>query len=332
MVIDESHATIPQIHAMYGGDYTRKKNLVDFGFRLPSAFDNRPLKFKEFENKINQLIFVSATPADYEMEKTEGVFVEQIIRPTGLLDPVIKVKPVSTQVDDLLEQIRERIKTRQKILVTTLTKRMSEDLTQYLTRAGIKARYMHSEIDTLERSKIIRGLRLGEFDVLVGINLLREGLDLPEVSLVAILDADKAGFLRSERSLIQTAGRAARNIDGTVIFYADSITDAMQKTISETERRREKQIQYNLDHNITPESIKKNIDDIMASTRVAEGYKEAAKKNISAQEKFKEYLDLDSKEKVISLLEREMKEAADNLEFEKAAELRDRILEITGLQ
>ncbi|KQC06339.1 MAG: excinuclease ABC subunit B [Candidatus Cloacimonas sp. SDB] len=332
MVIDESHATIPQIHAMYGGDYTRKKNLVDYGFRLPSAFDNRPLKFKEFEKKINQLIFVSATPANYEMEKTAGVFVEQIIRPTGLLDPVIKVKPVASQVDDLLEQIRERIKTKQKILVTTLTKRMSEDLTQYLTRAGIKARYMHSEIDTLERSKIIRGLRLGEFDVLVGINLLREGLDLPEVSLVAILDADKAGFLRSERSLIQTAGRAARNIDGTVIFYADSITDAMQKTISETERRREKQIQYNLDHNITPESIKKNIDDIMASTRVAEGYKEPAKKGISAREKFKDYLDLDSKEKVISLLEREMKEAADNLEFEKAAELRDRILEIKGLQ
>jgi len=329
IVIDESHATIPQIHAMFGGDYTRKKNLVDYGFRLPSAFDNRPLKFHEFEKKINRMIFISATPGNYEMEQTSGIFTEQVIRPTGLLDPVIEIKPVATQVDDLLEQIRERVDVKQKILVTTLTKRMSEDLTQYLTRAGVKARYMHSEIDTLERSKIIRDLRLGEFDVLVGINLLREGLDLPEVSLVAILDADKAGFLRSERSLIQTSGRAARNIDGKVIFYADKITPAMQKTISETERRREKQIQYNIDNNITPESIKKNIDDIMASTSVAEGYKKTGRKqDIPDKEKFKDYFNLDSKDKVISLLEREMKEAAENLEFEKAAELRDRILEL----
>ncbi|MFC1887675.1 excinuclease ABC subunit UvrB [Candidatus Cloacimonadota bacterium] len=328
MVIDESHATVPQIHAMYGGDYTRKKNLVDYGFRLPSAFDNRPLKFAEFEQKVNQLIFVSATPADYEMEKTEGVIVEQVIRPTGLLDPVIEIKPVASQVDDLLEQIRERQGSNQRILVTTLTKRMSEDLTQYLTRAGIKARYMHSEIDTLERSKIIRDLRLGEFDVLVGINLLREGLDLPEVSLVAILDADKAGFLRSARSLIQTAGRAARNVDGKVIFYADTITAAMQRTISETERRREKQIAYNKENNITPESIKKNIEDIMTSTSVAEGYKKRGKKDASLKEKFEDYFNLDTKEKVISLLEREMKDAADNLDFEKAAELRDRLIEL----
>jgi len=313
---------------MFGGDYTRKKNLIDYGFRLPSALDNRPLKFPEFEKKINNMIFVSATPGDYEMKQTNGVFVEQVIRPTGLLDPVIEIKPVATQVDDLLEQIRERVGVKQKILVTTLTKRMSEDLTQYLTRAGAKARYMHSEIDTLERSKIIRDLRLGEFDVLVGINLLREGLDLPEVSLVAILDADKAGFLRSARSLIQTSGRAARHIDGKVIFYADKITPAMQKTISETERRRVKQIQYNLDNNITPISIKKNIDDIIASTSVAEGYKKEGKKSdVSDKEKFKDYFDLNSKDKVISLLEREMKEAAENLEFEKAAELRDRILE-----
>ena len=256
---------------------------------------------------------------------------EQVIRPTGLIDPEIVVKPVASQVDDLLEQIRIRQDSGQRVLVTTLTKRMSEDLTQYLTKAGIKARYMHSEIDTLERSKIIRDLRLGEFDVLVGINLLREGLDLPEVSLVAILDADKAGFLRSARSLIQTAGRAARNIDGKVIFYADSITDAMQQTISETERRRIKQIKYNQDNNITPASIKKNIDDIMTSTSVAEGYKQSGKKEASPKEKFADYFDLSSREKVISLLEREMKEAADNLEFEKAAELSDRLIELKNI-
>ncbi|MCD4795563.1 MAG: excinuclease ABC subunit UvrB [Candidatus Cloacimonetes bacterium] len=332
MVIDESHASIPQIHAMYGGDFTRKKNLVDYGFRLPSAFDNRPLKFHEFENKINQIIYISATPGDYEFSKTNGVFVEQVIRPTGLIDPEIEIKPVSSQVDDLLEQIRVRVTKSDKILVTTLTKRMAEDLSEYLKKAGVKSKYLHSEINTLERSKIIRELRLGEFDVLVGINLLREGLDLPEVSLVAILDADKAGFLRSTRSLIQTAGRAARHIDGKVIFYADNITAAMQETISETNRRRTKQLLYNKENKITPKSIKKNIDDIMTSTSVADGYDKAGRKEgLPDKAKFMEYLELDSKEKVLELLEKEMKEAAGNLEFEKAAELRDRIFELKDL-
>lgn len=331
MIIDESHATIPQIHAMYGGDYTRKKNLVDYGFRLPSAFDNRPLRFEEFENKINQVIFVSATPGDYELSKCNGVFVEQVIRPTGLLDPEIVVKPAANQVDDLLEEIRKRIPLKQKILVTTLTKRMAEDLSQYLSRAGIKTRYLHSEIKTIERSKIIRDLRLGEFDVLVGINLLREGLDLPEVSLVAILDADKVGFLRSTRSLIQIAGRAARNVEGKVIFYAEKISEAMRETIEETNRRRQKQITYNEKNKITPASIKKNIDDIMASTTVAENFQKARKKDREKREDFLEYLSLDSKEKVIDLLKKEMQKAADNLEFEKAAEIRDRIFELEGI-
>lgn len=329
LIIDESHATLPQIRAMYGGDYTRKRNLVEYGFRLPSAFDNRPLKFPEFEARIKQCIFVSATPGDFELEKTGGVFVEQVIRPTGLIDPEIILKPVSSQVDDLLEQIRRRVEKEQKILVTTLTKRMAEDLSEYLTRAGIRARYLHSEIDVIGRAKIIRDLRLGEFDVLVGINLLREGLDLPEVSLVAILDADKTGFLRSARSLIQTAGRAARNIDGTVIFYADQITEAMLYTMHETNRRRVKQIQFNQEHNITPEGIKKNIDDIMASTSVAEGYKKPAEKGLKVDKtEFMEYLNLDSRDKVIRILEKEMKEAAAELDFEKAAEIRDRILEL----
>jgi excinuclease ABC subunit B len=360
MVIDESHASIPQIHAMYGGDYTRKKNLVDYGFRLPSAFDNRPLKFHEFENKINQIIYISATPGDHELSKTDGVFIEQVIRPTGLIDPEIEIKPVSSQVDNLLEQIRVRVTKGDKILVTTLTKRMAEDLSEYLKKAGVKSKYMHSEINTIERSKIIRELRLGEFDVLVGINLLREGLDLPEVSLVAILDADKAGFLRSTRSLIQTAGRAARHIDGMVIFYADNITSAMQETISETNRRRTKQLLYNKENKITPESIKamqetisetnrrrtkqllynkenkitpesikKNIDDIMTSTSVADGYDKAGRKEgLPNKAKFMEYLELDSKEKVIELLEKEMMEAAGSLNFERAAELRDRIFEL----
>jgi len=328
MVIDESHATIPQIHGMYGGDYTRKKNLVDFGFRLPSAFDNRPLKFEEFEKKINQVIFLSATPADYELEKTEGVFVEQVIRPTGLTDPVIEIKPIATQVDDLIMQINQRTAQKEKVLVTTLTKRMAEDLSEYLTKAGIRTRYLHSEIGTLERSKIIRELRMDEFDVLVGINLLREGLDLPEVSLVAILDADKVGFLRSARALIQTAGRASRNTNGKVIFYADKISSAMQEAISETERRRKKQIRYNLDNNITPKTIKKNIDDIMTATSVADGYQKFGKDSKPDKDKFKEYLELDSKEKIIELLEKEMMEASKQLKFEQAAELRDRIFEL----
>ena len=331
-VIDESHASIPQVHAMYGGDYTRKKNLVDFGFRLPSAFDNRPLKFDEFEKKNEQVIFISATPGDYELSKTDGVFVEQVIRPTGLPDPEIEVKPVSTQVDDLLEQIRIRTSKKQRVLVTTLTKRMAEDLSEYLSRAGVKVRYMHSEINTIERSQIIRDLRLGEFDVLVGINLLREGLDLPEVSLVAILDADKTGFLRSTRSLIQTSGRASRNIEGKVILYADKLTNAIRETMRETNRRRQKQLHYNKENKITPKSIKKNIDDIMASTSVAEGYaKPEEKKGLSDKDKFMDYLNLDSKEQIIKLLQREMKEASNNLEFEKAAEIRDRIFELKEL-
>ncbi len=302
---------------------------MDYGFRRPSACDNRPLKFHEFENKINQIIYISATPGDYELSKTDGVFIEQVIRPTGLLDPKIEIKPVSSQVDDLLEQIRVRVIKGDKILVTTLTKRMAEDLSEYLKKAGVKSKYMHSEINTIERSKIIRELRLGEFDVLVGINLLREGLDLPEVSLVAILDADKAGFLRSTRSLIQTAGRAARHIDGKVIFYADNITSAMKETISETNRRRTKQLLYNKENKITPESIKKNIDDIMASTSVADGYdKTGRKEGLPDKAKFMKYLELDSKEKVIELLEKEMMEAAGSLNFERAAELRDRIFEM----
>ncbi len=329
IIIDESHVTIPQINAMFGGDFTRKKNLVDYGFRLPSAYDNRPLRFNEFENHINQVIYVSATPGKFEMEKTEGVFVEQVIRPTGLLDPEIEIKPVATQVDDLLEQIRIRTEKNEKILVTTLTKKMSEDLSLYLTNAGVRAKYLHSEIKSFERAKIIRELRLGEFDVLVGINLLREGLDLPEVSLVAILDADKVGFLRSTRALIQTAGRAARNVNGKVIFYADKITDSIQETVEETNRRRQKQKKYNRKNGIIPKTIQKSIDDILASTSVAEGYTEYNKKpEKEAKNDFAEYLHLDTKEKIINVLKKEMKKAAKNLDFEKAADLRDRILEL----
>jgi len=332
MVIDESHATIPQLHAMYSGDYSRKKNLVDYGFRLPSAFDNRPLQFDEFVTHQNQVIYVSATPAKYELELTKGVIVEQVIRPTGLIDPDIEVKPVSNQVDDLMEQVRQRTKKNQKVLVTTLTKRMAEDLATYLGNAGIKVRYLHSEVDTIERSKIIRDLRMGEFDVLVGVNLLREGLDLPEVSLVAILDADKTGFLRSTRSLIQTAGRAARNVDGKVIFYADEMTDSIRETIDITENRRKKQIEYNKLHGITPKTIYKSVEQIMQSTAVAEGYAQfgesSGKKDKPNRDDFMKYVELDNVDQVIKLLTSEMRKAATNLEFEKAAELRDRIAEM----
>lgn len=331
MIIDESHATIPQIHAMYGGDFSRKKNLVEYGFRLPSAFDNRPLRFEEFEERIRQVIFVSATPGDYELGKTGGVITEQVIRPTGLVDPEIVVKPIANQVDDLLEEIRIRLPVKEKILVTTLTKKMSETLSEYLEEAGIRVRYLHSEIDTIERSKIIRDFRLDQFDVLVGINLLREGLDLPEVSLVAILDADKTGFLRSTRSLIQTAGRAARNVNGKVIFYGDIITEAMKYTIDETNRRREKQLSYNVQNNINPQSIVKTYDEIMTSTSVAEGYSEYEIKDKSSKKDFEKYFELDSKEKIIDLLKRDMKKAAEQLKFEEAAELRDRIIEMESL-
>ncbi|MDD2229103.1 MAG: excinuclease ABC subunit UvrB [Candidatus Cloacimonetes bacterium] len=331
-VIDESHVTIPQVHGMFGGDYTRKKNLVEYGFRLPSAFDNRPLRFEEFEQFMKQVVFVSATPADYELSLTQGEIVEQVIRPTGLLDPEIEIKPIKHQVDDLIAQIKARTAKSQKVLVMTLTKRMSEDLTTYLKNAGIKASYLHSDIDTIERAKIIRELRLGEHDVIVGVNLLREGLDLPEVSLVAILDADKTGFLRSARSLIQISGRAARNVDGKVIFYGDEITAAMQKTLTETNRRRIKQIAYNEANNITPQTIMKTIEQIMQSTSIAEGYDnigKAEKPNAKpSKQDFVEYLELDSKEKVIELLTKEMNKAATSLDFERAAELRDRIWEM----
>ena len=321
LLIDESHVTIPQVRAMYNGDRARKKSLIDYGFRLPSAYDNRPLKFEEFENKIHQCVFVSATPADYEREKSgpDGI-AEQIIRPTGLLDPKIEVKPVTNQVDDLIEQIRKQVEKKERVLVTTLTKKMAEDLTNYLKGLDIKVRYMHSDIKALERMEIIRDLRLGTFDVLVGINLLREGLDIPEVSLVAILDADKEGFLRSERSLIQTIGRAARNTDGKVIMYADALTDSMEKAIMETNRRRKIQQAYNQAHGITPVTIKKSIRDTIKAT-VVEDIK--GKYDIDQNE---------SLEDVIAKLTDEMLKHAANMEFEQAAELRDKIKELEKYQ
>ena len=288
LLIDESHATIPQVRAMYNGDRARKESLVNYGFRLPSAFDNRPLKFEEFEERINQCVFVSATPADYEKEHSKKNVVEQIIRPTGLLDPKIEVKPTENQIDDLMNQIDIQVEKGDRVLVTTLTKKMAEDLTAYLRNAGIRVRYMHSEIKALERMEIIRDLRIGEFDVLVGINLLREGLDIPEVSLVAILDADKEGFLRSERSLIQTIGRAARNTEGRVIMYADELTDSMEKAITETNRRRKIQEQYNLDHGITPQTIKKSVRDVIKATIVEDIQ---SKYNISKDESIEDIID-----------------------------------------
>ena len=317
LLIDESHATIPQVRAMYNGDRARKESLVNYGFRLPSAFDNRPLKFEEFEQRINQAVFFSATPAEYEKEHSKDRIVEQIIRPTGLLDPKIDVKPVENQIDDLINEIHIRTEKNERVLVTTLTKKMAEDLTKYLTNLDVKVRYMHSDIKALERMEIIRDLRLGKFDVLVGINLLREGLDIPEVSLVAILDADKEGFLRSERSLIQTIGRAARNTEGKVIMYADELTDSMDKAISETNRRREIQEQYNIEHGINPTTIKKEIrETIKATYQVAED---------SSEYKLEEN---ETIEEAIDRLTKEMIKYADNLEFEKAAEIRDRIKEL----
>ena len=331
MVIDESHVTLPQVRGMFGGDRARKLNLVNYGFRLPSAMDNRPLNFTEFETLINQIIFVSATPSDYEMEQTAGLIVEQLIRPTGLLDPPIEVRPSLNQIDDLLEEIDERIKNQERVLITTLTKRMSEELTKYFTKIGIKVRYIHSEVDTMERVEILRDLRLGEFDVLVGVNLLREGLDLPEVSLVAILDADKEGFLRNTRSLTQTAGRAARNANGLVIFYADSVTDSMRRTIDETNRRRVIQMAYNEEHEITPRTVSKTREEILSQGSIldirgkrANVYIEPETPSLAADPLIG-YLSREQIEKMMEETERKMKKAAKELDFISAAQLRDEL-------
>ena len=327
MILDESHVTIPQIGGMYKGDRARKENLVDYGFRLPSALDNRPLRFDEFEKIMPQAIFVSATPSEYERAH-QGQVVEQVVRPTGLIDPEIDIRPAATQVDDLLSEIHLRTKAGERVLVTTLTKRMAEDLTDYLSEHGIKVRYLHSDIDTVERVEIIRDLRLGEFDVLVGINLLREGLDIPEVSLVAILDADKEGFLRSERSLIQTIGRAARHINGSAIMYADRITDSMRRAIAETDRRRQKQVDYNLAHGITPKGVFKRIKDLIEGV-----YDSSAQHELKAAEKLASFGALNEKDlmKELKRVEREMLDAARNLEFERAAQMRDQLKELKGL-
>ncbi|NDV44397.1 excinuclease ABC subunit UvrB [Flagellimonas sediminis] len=323
MVIDESHVTIPQVHAMYGGDRSRKENLVEYGFRLPAAMDNRPLKFEEFETLQNQVIYVSATPADYELELSQGVFVEQVIRPTGLLDPVIEVRPSTNQIDDLVEEIQQRVELDERTLVTTLTKRMAEELTKYLTRIDIRCRYIHSDVDTLERVEIMQDLRKGIFDVLIGVNLLREGLDLPEVSLVAILDADKEGFLRSNRSLTQTVGRAARNLNGKAIMYADKITDSMQMTIDETNYRRDKQMNYNREHNIIPKALKKNLDNALAKNSVSTYHFQ--KEELRAAEPDLNYLTGDQKDKLIREKRKAMEKAAKELNFMEAAKLRDEI-------
>ncbi|RLD42526.1 MAG: excinuclease ABC subunit B [Bacteroidetes bacterium] len=335
-VIDESHVTVSQIKAMYGGDRSRKQNLVEYGFRLPSAMDNRPLNFDEFEQITGQTIYVSATPADFELQKSEGVVVEQLIRPTGLLDPIIEVRPSINQVDDLLDEIEDTIYKKQRILVTTLTKRMAEELTKYLVRLDIRTRYIHSDVDTLDRVEILRDLRLGNFDVLVGVNLLREGLDLPEVSLVAILDADKEGFLRSEKSLTQTAGRAARNLDSKVIMYADKITKSMQRTIEETDRRREKQLAYNEKHGITPKAIIKSTDAIMGQTSVVDAqlkekaYAESLETSIAA-DPVVQYMNRDAILKTIEKNKKEMQKAVKVLDFIEAARLRDENRELDKL-
>lgn len=339
MVIDESHVTIPQIRAMYGGDRSRKENLVTYGFRLPAALDNRPLKFDEFESLINQVIFVSATPAEYELEQSGGIIVEQLIRPTGLLDPIIEVRPSLNQIDDLLEEIRQVVEKDERVLVTTLTKRMAEELTKFLHKAGVRCRYIHSDIDTLERVEILQDLRKGLFDVLVGVNLLREGLDLPEVSLVAIMDADKEGFLRSERSLVQTVGRAARNVNGKVIMYADTITESMQKTIDETHRRRLKQIEYNFTHNITPKQINKSKDGMLIIGKIDNELLKEKRKiksytndeqhtSIAAEEPQFQYQSKEAIEKAIAKTKKAMEKAAREMDFMEAARLRDEMFKL----
>lgn len=322
MIVDESHVMLPQVRGMFNGDRSRKETLVEYGFRLPSALDNRPLRFEEFEKIINQVIYVSATPGDYELEKTHGEYAEQIIRPTGLLDPIIDVRPTKNQIDDLIDEINERIDKKERVLITTLTKRMAEDLSAYLKEVGLKVAYLHSDTKTLERTEILRDLRLGKYDVLVGINLLREGLDLPEVSLVCILDADKEGFLRSERSLIQTIGRAARNANGKVIMYGDHITESMQKAIDETNRRREIQEAYNKEHHIIPQTIHKEIHDLIQGKETMEEASSLLQKGKKAPQK--------AKKKLIADLEKEMKEAVKVLDFERAMELRDIIMELKG--
>ncbi len=337
MVIDESHVTIPQVRAMWGGDRARKVNLVDYGYRLPSAMDNRPLTFNEFEDLLNQVVFVSATPGEYELRKSEGIIVEQLIRPTGLLDPVIEVRPSLNQIDDLMEEIDNRVQLEERVLVTTLTKRMAEELTKYLDRAGVKTRYIHSEVDTLDRVEILRELRLGVFDVLVGVNLLREGLDLPEVSLVAIIDADKEGFLRNERSLVQTIGRAARNENGVVIMYADKVTDSMQVAIDETNRRRAIQMAYNEEHGIVPKTVIKSKESILAQTKAADSKKSTRNYYIEEEEPsvaadpVVAYMDKPKLEKLVNETKRKMEKAAKDLDFMEAARLRDEMLELEKL-
>ena len=333
MIVDESHATLPQVKGMWGGDRARKLNLVNFGFRLPSAIDNRPLNFTEFEGLINQVIYVSATPADYELEQTGGVIVEQIVRPTGLLDPPIQIRPSLNQIDDLMEEVDERVKVGERVLVTTLTKRMAEELSKYFTKLNIKCKYIHSEVETMERVEILRDLRLGDFDVLVGVNLLREGLDLPEVSLVAILDADKEGFLRNDRSLTQTAGRAARNSNGLVIFYADKVTESMQKTIDETTRRRVIQMAYNEKHGITPQTITRTREQILAKNSILDiregnkkAYVERPLEATMAADPVLAFMSRDQIERMVQDTERKMKDAAKDLDFITAAQYRDEMM------